>query len=426
MADALMAPSYRETLTQLFARSALGMRPGLETISLLLQALQHPAGQTPYILVAGTNGKGSTCRFLAGALQAAGHKVGLFTSPHLLTYRERITIDGAPITEDEVIAYSQQIVAAETTLPRPATFFEASTAMACLAFARHAVDIAVVEVGLGGRLDATNALPDATRIATIITPIDLDHMHMLGQDRVTIAHEKAGILRRHVPVVFALQWPSVAEALTQRARTLGCPITYVPAVTPVPTQVHSGQWLPGYLQQNLATATQAAALVDQLGYACPPEAMAQGAATFTWPGRYQWVEPGRPGGPSYLIDGSHNPAGMTALLTALRADSRLTHKQIHVLFGAMPHKDSTTMLTMLDTLDATVHRCSLQLAISSKGAALGVEGAATALPSAAQALARLDKMCSADDVVVVVGSLYLAGESLAYLYGLPTDPPVMG
>jgi dihydrofolate synthase/folylpolyglutamate synthase len=408
-----MTAPYAHTLQHLFARSSLGMRLGLTTTQTLLAALGRPDEAFEHVLVGGTNGKGSTSRLLFGALHAAGHPVGLFTSPHLLRYTERIRVGTGQIPPQDVVRLYGLLSRAEDETNLRASFFEATTLLACLWFQERGVPLAVMEVGLGGRLDATNALCAKRRRATLLTPIDLDHQHILGPDRITIAEQKAAIMRAGVPVIIGRQHSDVATFLHAYARQVGAPLTDVTAALPEdgrPT-------LSGYLEHNRILADGARSALHARGLHCPAEAMDQAVRAFDWPGRYQRLPPRRPDGPSYLIDGSHNPAGMAALLKSVQEDATLRGLRLHALFAVMPHKDEGAMRALLVPKVRQVHRCHL--------AQLGPQGP-DGRPTVAEALDALDAALGPQDVIVVVGSLYLAGEALAHLCGLPTDPPVMG
>lgn len=418
---------YTHLLAHLFARSAMGMRPGLDPTRALLAALGHPEAHLPYVLVAGTNGKGSTSACIAAALTQAGRRTGLFTSPHLLSFGERIRIDGAPLSPEALLRIYPRLLEAEVGLVRPATFFEASLAIACIAFADAGVNIAVIEVGLGGLLDATNALPDATRKLTCITPIDLDHQHILGESLAAIAEQKAGIMRPGVPVVVAPQQPVARDVLAATAAKTGAGSWHdVPQVAYAPFGLPGGDRLPPYLQQNCATARVACEVLHGLGMGCDPAHWNIARRAFVWPGRYQALDAKVAGGPAYLIDGSHNPAGMAALVAAIKLDARLAHKTLHALFAVMPHKDLQAMEATLRPHVAQVVTCALHINRPAQVGSKKAQHPRPDYPSAKAALKALSQHLGPDDVILVTGSLYLAGEALGALCSLPADPPVWG
>lgn len=213
---------YAERLHDLFQLEFFGMKLGLENIRALLDFLGHPEQNFPSIHIAGTNGKGSVSAMLAAAHQASGKRIGLYTSPHLVDFRERIRVDGEMISEKEVVDFLERIWPKVEELN--ATFFEVTTAMAFDHFARHRVDIAIIETGLGGRLDATNVLEKP--IATVITSIGYDHMAQLGPTLESIASEKAGIFKPSVPAIVNCD-PTLNHIFQNRAQKIGCEILFV-------------------------------------------------------------------------------------------------------------------------------------------------------------------------------------------------------
>ncbi len=286
-----------------------GVRLGLEPIQELLTALGEPQQRVPLVHVAGTNGKGSVCAYLASVLQAAGYRTGRYTSPHLLSWCERICVDGTPIPAAEFLTLIRRI---EVVLPRlqyQPSQFELVTAAAWLYFAEQEVDIAVVEVGLGGRLDATNVCPPP--LVSVITSIGWDHWQRLGNTLGAIAREKAGILKPQRPAVIG-PVPLEAQAVIQeRLEALQCP-----AVWPEPAQWSAQPgwaiWqgieyplpLAGEMQRvNSAIAIATLQELTKQGWHIPLEAIKTGMAQTRWPGRLQWVSWQ---GQQLLIDGAHN------------------------------------------------------------------------------------------------------------------------
>jgi dihydrofolate synthase / folylpolyglutamate synthase len=322
-----------ETLLARYER--FGVDLGLERIEALLAALGNPHRQVPVVHVAGTNGKGSVCAYLASVLTQAGYRVGRYTSPHLVSWRERICIHEQPISAADLLAVLQQVEAAiDPAQPSP-TQFEVITAAAWLYFARQAVDIAVVEVGLGGRLDATNVCDRP--LVTVITSLSREHWQRLGPTLAHIAREKAGILKPGCPAVVGSLPPEAATVVQQRIAALGCP-----AVWPAPAQAVAPGWaefsglqtaqagspdgplhplkyplpLPGPHQLiNSALAIATLQLLQAQGWTISEEAIVSGMAKARWPGRLQWVTwPDAAGNPhKLLIDGAHNPAAAEAL-----------------------------------------------------------------------------------------------------------------
>ena len=306
-----------------------GVNLGLSRIQTLLTALGSPHLAVPMIHVAGTNGKGSVCAYLSTILTAAGYRVGRYTSPHLVDWNERICIDDQPIsTESAVTAIDRVIAAIDPTTPTP-TQFEIVTAVMWLYFAQSQVDIAVIEVGLGGRLDATNVC--ANPLATVIVSIDMEHWQQLGDTIAKIAGEKAGILKANCPAIIGTLPPDAIAVVAERIAALNCPATWVkPAQkTPKPRSIRPAQlsadplpWvefegieyplaLLGEMQlTNSALAIATIQTLRQSGWKIGDEAIVTGMASTQWRGRIQWTTwHGR----QLLIDGAHNPAAAIAL-----------------------------------------------------------------------------------------------------------------
>src|SRR5581483_8819440 len=315
----------------------------LEHMRVLTEALGHPERRFPSVIVAGTNGKGSTSATLASILKASAYKTGLYTSPHLVRVNERIAIDGETISDPEfaevhsrIDDVSESLVGAGRLDQHP-SFFETVTAMAFEYFASAGVEITVLEVGIGGRLDATNV---ADPLLSVITDISLDHTEWLGNTLTEIAREKVGIVRRNGILVTLPQHPEVNDALGERVRDLGARVVnasqYVPPVTPAagsfqtnenglphnryPLEVMGEEItvdspLAGRHQtRNVALAIATAAeLKHSFGYRITPAAIGKGVASTQWPGRFQVIL----GSPEIVLDVAHNPAGAWALRSAL-------------------------------------------------------------------------------------------------------------
>ncbi|MBI2204624.1 MAG: bifunctional folylpolyglutamate synthase/dihydrofolate synthase [Candidatus Rokubacteria bacterium] len=317
--------TYAEAVGRLLALRGgehAGMRPGLERIERLLAALGHPEERYALVQVGGTNGKGSVAAMLATALRSAGRRVGLYTSPHLVSFRERIRVNGEPITEDAVV---DGVEALGTLIARwDASMFEATTALALDHFAREAVDVAVLEVGLGGRLDSTTVGRPA---ATVLASISMDHEAWLGRTLAAIAEEKAAIIRSGV-ALSARQAPEAAAVIERHATRAGVPLLVEGRDLHVSVRHRSlaGQRIdcagPGwtlddvelgmlgvYQPSNALLAVATARALD-----VPEAAIRDALARVLWPGRFQVF--GR--GPWIVLDGAHNPGGAAALARSLR------------------------------------------------------------------------------------------------------------
>ena len=332
--DRLLAPFHQ-----------FGVNLGLSRIQTLLTALGSPHLSVPIIHVAGTNGKGSVCAYLSTILTAAGYQVGRYTSPHLVDWNERICIDNEPISTESAVAVLDRVIAAiDPTTPTP-TQFEIVTAAMWLYFAQSQVDIAVIEVGLGGRLDATNVCVDP--LATVIVSISLEHWQQLGDTVAKITCEKAGILKANCPAIIGTLPPDAIAVVTERIAALNCPATWVkPAqktlkprstpqsslsADPLPWVESDGIEYPlallGEMQlTNSAIAIATIQTLRQSGWKISDEAIVTGMANTQWRGRIQWTtwHVGVRGASAFaeasalrnrklLIDGAHNPAAAIAL-----------------------------------------------------------------------------------------------------------------
>ena len=377
----------------------------------LLDALGRPDSHGRFVVVAGTNGKGSTSALLADALQYSGQRVGLYTSPHLLRFSERVRINQQEIEPADIVAYYKQICRVQHLCPRLPSFFECATAIALLAFAEARVDIAVLEVGLGGRLDATNVVP---RILSVITPIALDHQEYLGETLTAIAAEKADIIAHNTPVVVSPQSVEALHVIKEVAYEREASMTFVSSAAGIPAHQ------PPYQKINIATARAAARIL-----ACPEAAIERAVQEFAWSGRYQWF---MTDGSYVVLDGAHNPAGVGALLDALAGDARCRGKALHGIFSALQSKPARQMLDLMRQGGMTLRLCPTQSRRSMNVAQL--KALAPDLPvheTVAAALAEGRAASAAGDILIVTGSLFLVADALVALRpDLRRDPPVDG
>lgn len=351
--------TIEETMSYIHATEWQGSRPGLSRISALCRALGHPERRFPAIHIAGTNGKGSTSAMLAAILRAAGYRTALFTSPYIYRFGERIQIDGVPIPDDALCRVIEEIRPQVDAMEDRPTEFELITAAAFVYFAKEKVDVAVIEVGMGGRLDATNVIPSP--LLSVITGISLDHTAYLGDTETAIAREKAGILKSGAPAVAGLVSPAVREVLKAEAETRGTQISFVEraqlrieAVTPEGTRFSYGGWedmqIPFaavYQPNNAALVLEAIPPLRKAGLALTDAAVRQGMATVRWPGRFEYFSHG----PDVIFDGSHNPEGIAAAAESIR---RLYGGQILLLTGVMRDKDFSSMIGALAPMCARV------------------------------------------------------------------------
>ena len=402
---------------------------GLERISALLDRLGNPERALPPVLhVAGTNGKGSTCAFLRAAIEAAGLSCHVYTSPHLVRFNERIRLAGKLIDDDYLAALLAQVLDQAEGLK--ASFFEVTTAAAFLAFADTPADACIVEVGLGGRLDATNVI---TRpLVTGIAQLGIDHQFFLGDTIEEIAAEKAGIAKPGVPLVTMRYPPAVEKRVTTVARGAGAPVAaasgswmfavepdrliYKDAAdrieTPLPTLVGAHQ------PENLALAI--AMLRRQNELSIPLEAYAAAATGAQWPARMQRLAPGpltdllAPGSALWL-DGGHNPAAGTAIARSLDASAA---GPIHLILGMLANKDAAGLLApiasrviSLTAVPVPEHEHHAPAELAESAVALGISETGTA-PDVRTALIEIAARNAGSVTVLVLGSLYLAGTVL--------------
>jgi dihydrofolate synthase / folylpolyglutamate synthase len=415
-----------EALAFLHSRSPSTVVLGLERMRAALEELGHPERRLPAVHVAGTNGKGSTCAMVDAALRAAGYRVGLYTSPHLVRFNERIKLGGKDIS-DAVLGRRLLQVLHRAPTAESLTYFELGTLVAFFHFAEEGVDFAVLETGLGGRLDATaTCLPRATAV----TALGLDHTELLGDTLVAIAREKAGIFRPGVTAVVARQEEEAAQVLHAEAARVGAPLlregedfTLAPEAGQL-VYYHAARRLGGLVlglagahqRQNAAVALALLDVLEDAGAPISLEARRAGLREVRWPGRLEEV----PGVPLVLLDGAHNPAGAEVLRRAL--DTTYAGRRVHLVFGAVRDKAVGAMLaqllprmasctlTPLDTPRSLEPSEYLALA---RAHCAEVRLAASAEEALQQALSRAEKQ----DVVLAAGSLYLVGALKAHLEG---------
>jgi dihydrofolate synthase/folylpolyglutamate synthase len=428
----------------------------LDHMRVLLAELGNPERRFASVLIAGTNGKGSTAATLASILAAAGFRTGLYTSPHLIRINERLAVNGEEITEPEFAEIHQRVDQAaqelvrEKKLPWHPSFFETLTAMAFEYFASAGVEIAVLEVGMGGRLDATNV---TAPVLSVITDIALDHQKFLGNTIAEIAREKAGIIRANGVLITLPQHPEANEVIGRVAQERNArgvsAVPYMPPVSPnaeIPGRdallgvSHGGQRehvaspvstyelgvmggtitvdspLAGRHQlRNLALAIAAAVELNKFGFKVTPEHIARGIRETRWPGRLQLLEKN---GQQYLLDVAHNPAGAWALRSAL--SSYFEDRPLVFVFAALRDKAISEMADILFPLaervvatTVTNPRAATPEEVRDAAARTGADVVCAA--DTAAALARARELAGGKALVVVTGSIYLVGEALQTL-----------
>jgi dihydrofolate synthase/folylpolyglutamate synthase len=401
--------TYAEAIQYLYGLRLFGAKFGLENTRQLAALAGNPQEQLRFIHVAGTNGKGSTCAMLESIYREAGLRVGLFTSPHLVSFRERIQVNRELISEADVVRLVSEMQPRLATFPiayHP-TFFEVVTVMALRYFADQKCDLVIWETGLGGRLDATNIV---TPLACVITNIGLDHQQWLGDTLAEIASEKAGIIKPGVPTLTATSVPEALAVIETVAQQNRSPLS---RITPHHASRIAHSALAGEHQQ--LNAALAAATVEVLGATIPvtDEAIQAGLARVSWPGRFQVIR--QPGGRTMVLDGAHNPDGVETLAATLR--SHFPNLRPTLIVGMLEDKDWRPMCLRLSALASRV----LTVPVSSDRSAAAADLAALCreqLPQGTEACASLSEALSKaanDTLVVVAGSLYLVGEALELL-----------
>ena len=415
--------TYAEALDYLKGLAVFGAHFGLETTQRLAAGLGNPQARLRFIHVAGTNGKGSTCAMLESIYRAAGLRVGLFTSPHLVSFRERIQVDRHLISETDVARLVGEVIRVQCSMfsPEgsgvaslgtpslitnhpPPTFFEFVTVMALRYFAEQKCDVVIWETGLGGRLDATNIV---TPLASVITNIALDHQQWLGDTLAAIATEKAGIIKPGVPVLTAADAPEAVAVIRAKAERMGATFTMVT------DELNAAPALRGAHQRR--NAALAVAVVRALRDTLPVSdtALRRGLETVRWAGRLQ-VE--KIGGREFLLDGAHNVDGARALVTAMREE--FAGAPFALVLGMLGDKDCELMCRLLAPLAQRIAVVRVGSSRSAEPTELAEfcrranqSALVTAHESAGNALTALEK----EPRVVIAGSLYLIGEAMERL-----------
>jgi dihydrofolate synthase / folylpolyglutamate synthase len=457
--------SYKTAVASMFALGhELAQMPShkfdLAHMRVLLEAMDHPERSFPSVLIAGTNGKGSTAATLASVLRASGLKTGLYTSPHLIRINERIRINGEQISDDDFAALHAEVdrvaekLVTQGRLPWHPSFFEMMTAIAFAYFARERLQIAVLEVGMGGRLDATNVVEP---LVSVITDISLDHQKFLGNTVSEIAREKVGIIRPSGVVVTLPQQPEANDVIGNTILDLDArgvnAVQYVPPVSPASTQYlvpstqkkpfttedteNTGRLLQRYPLQimgkeilvetrlvgrhqlrNVALGVATAEELNKQGFTgVTPQSIERGIRETHWPGRFQ-VLPARAGWPEMVLDVAHNPAGAWALRSAL--SERYEDRPLTFVFGAMRDKAISEMAEILFPLAERViatrpenPRAASPEEIEEAGKRTGVE--IELVPEVEAAIQYAREVAGPDRLIVVTGSIYLVGEAMHLL-----------
>ena len=433
--------SYNEVTAYLFSALPMYQRVGeaayksdLDNTIALLDAIGNPHEHFRSIHVAGTNGKGSVSNFLASILHTAGYKVGLYTSPHLVDFRERIRIDGEMIHEDDVVGF---VESNKPLLDRiKPSFFEMTVAMAFDYFAANNVDIAVVEVGMGGRLDSTNIItPDLS----IITNIGLDHTKFLGNTLQAIATEKAGIIKKGVPVVIGESQPETKMVFLQTAKRNNAPIYFADSLYKVTDVIKSNysmimnissydgeqQYIGlksplcgDYQKKNILTVVQSVEILRSIGYNIPLNAVMLGvesvAVDMGFRGRWQVIS----GHPLTVCETAHNKDGVESMLKTL---SDVSFSNLHIVFGCVNDKDYAAVMSLLPNY-ATYYFCKPNVprgldtnVLTQTASNYGLTG--NAYPCIADAICAARKNADNQSLILITGSIFLVADALMFFNG---------
>ena len=419
---------YAKSLGYLYGLEKFGMVFGLTQVTRILEAIGNPHKDLQAIHIGGTNGKGSTAAMMASILEKEGYRVGLYTSPHLIHFTERIKVNGIEIEEEQVASLTEwmkeRIEASGIT--SPFTFFDFTTAMALLYFSQKRVDLTILEVGLGGRLDSTNVIDP---LLSVITNVTKDHEEILGKSLLKIAGEKAGIIKEGRPLITAATQPRVLQFFAGICREknslfyrVGKDVRYEPTGERRfhYEGIHRKLWslqinLSGLHQiMNAATALAAMEILEDMGYPVSTEAMVGGLKEVYWPGRLEMVRLS----PRVVLDGAHNPAGAWVLRESL--EKEFHYDRLVLVFGIMKDKD---MKSILQTLAPLADHVILSKPHTERASSpdlllkrLGGNGKkAEIIEELPLAIEKGLSLTRPEDLLCVTGSLYTVGEARDYL-----------
>ncbi len=411
--------SYSETLTTIYNLRGGVIDLRLDRMNQALALFDHPERQFPSFHIAGTNGKGSTAAMLHRILSQSGYRVALYTSPHLVSFTERIRVGDEEIAPNEVVALAQEIWNRTVAANVPLTFFEFVTVMAFIYFARRKVDVAVVEVGLGGRLDATNLVRP---VVSLISTISKDHEAYLGSDLLSIAREKGGIIKQGIPAVCGALPTEVAALLKDIADERAAPAyflgrDFIFSLKNEDRFDYRGlKWrlsdldiaLRGKHQKRNAALALAGLEIAAREFPVNESALREGLKTVRWPGRFEILRDK----PTIVLDGAHNGEGVRALIEEL--ESFREQRTVRLLFAAMEDKDWRLMLEgfseVVDEIVLTrvnMERCADPFYVASQ---LSGKIPHRAIGNAPTALEHILDRAESDDIILIAGSLYLIGE----------------
>ena len=393
---------YQEAIDWLFSTQMFGIKLGLEAPrKLLKEHLAYPDLGVTVIHVAGTNGKGSTCAMMDSIARACGQRCGLFTSPHLIDFRERVKVSGEEISEDACAEILTELRQSCLEFENHPTFFELTLVLAMRWFRLRECEIIILETGMGGRLDATTAVPADV---CVLTPIGMDHMQWLGDTLEKIAVEKAGIFAEGKPVISSPQDPSIRRLLEQEANEKRCPFEWVEEPLlgyPIALPGEHQRW----------NAAVAVAALHRAGLALSADSVRYGLSRVEWPGRFEVIRPG------VILDGAHNPQAATVLADTWHQS--FPKSKASLIFSAVNGKDIAGILAVLAPLASTIYLCPVDTPRSVTG-----EEIATQLPPNSPPHEIFDSFekayqtaSSREYPILIAGSLFLVGEARGYLTG---------
>ncbi|HIC36636.1 MAG TPA: bifunctional folylpolyglutamate synthase/dihydrofolate synthase [Candidatus Marinimicrobia bacterium] len=406
----MTSPDFSSLLDSLFNLHRFGIKLGLEHTYRLLESIGNPQKNLVMIHVAGTNGKGSTCAQIANILRATGKKIGLYTSPHLIRFNERIRINGQPISDDEIISFMKQTVSAIEEIK--STFFETTTAMALNHFKNQKVDVAVIETGLGGRLDSTNVIDPQV---TVITHISMDHMDILGKDLEKIAYEKAGIIKNGIPLIVAEQTLKVKNILIKKAQDKKTIVTELGEISEISItttgtkfQYKGGQYFTSLIGEHQAVnAALAIECIHQFDPGIQNHLIQKGLKNVSWPARIQKLDD------RLYYDVAHNEDGLAFFLKTIR--NIFPHVPLFGLFCLKGDKELHRLVKKLSgqfsKLIVTTDQKELLLSageLSEKLISVGINN--ESVESVSSGIAQLRELIKDAGVGLIFGSHYIAEE----------------
>jgi len=424
---------YQETLSYLFGLQKFGIKFGLSNISRLLELVGNPHKTLKTVHIAGTNGKGSTAATIASIMKEAGYKVGLYTSPHLIDFTERIKISGKEIEEGEVVRLTEYIRSKvqdsefKDELER-ITFFEFTTAMALIYFKEKEVDMAVMETGMGGRLDATNVIGP---LVSVITNISVEHKEYLGDTIEAVASEKAGIIKDGVPILTGVDQPAAFQVIERICNEKRAPLYRLGRDFSFHRKGFNNfsynginesfdlltlNLRGGHQFQNASLAVAAVEMLKNKGFLIPPEALIDGLGKVSWPGRLETISQS----PMIILDGAHNPAGAEMLSRAIKEE--LEFNRLYLVLGIMADKEVEGIISPLAPLAHEIILSRPKYERASNPSDLlpltrRYNVNCTAFNDLREAIDYAKSRAGNEDLIIISGSLFTVGEARGILTG---------